>query len=90
MVVIERDIEKINSVEIEEVTSTEGKATISYLESAKTMSIESKIKNAKPTMFGMDNVPKWKIALWVYIGRIKGRILVAVRNMQQWKNSGKS
>ena len=47
------------------------------------MSIESKIKNAKPTMFGMDNVPKWKIALWVYIGRIKGRILVAVRKAKQ-------
>lgn len=47
------------------------------------MSIESKIKNAKPTMFGMDNVPKWKITLWVYIGRIKGRILVAVRKAKQ-------
>lgn len=30
MVVIERDIEQINSIEIEEVTSTEGEATISY------------------------------------------------------------
>lgn len=43
-----------------------------YTESA-TMSIEEKIKNAKPTMFGFDNIPKWKLILWVYIGKIKGR-----------------
>ena len=44
-----------------------------YYRKAQQMSIEDKIKNAKPTMFGFDNIPKWKLILWVYIGKIKGR-----------------
>ena len=37
------------------------------------MSIEEKIKNAKPTTWVVDGIPKWKVLVWVLSAKIRAR-----------------
>lgn len=47
---------------------------------------KSKLLTAKPTSFGMENIPRWKQAMWVFVGHIKGRIMVRLRRLKWQKH----
>lgn len=38
------------------------------------MSLKEKIKNAKPTTWVTDGIPKWQVKLIVFMARLKAKI----------------